>query len=358
MTCRWPLVSLLGWIAFGLLAGSGRAVELPPPAAPLPEKIEIAPGPFQPTWDSFKQYKCPDWFRDAKLGIWAVWGPESVPEQGDWYARRLYDPADAAYKYHVDALRPSVEVRLQGHHPALEGRALGPRPSDGALQEGRREILLHDRRAPRQFRLLELEVSAVELRQLGPKRDIAGEWQKAATSVRPAIRHDRAPGGKLVVLRSGQGGGQDGPAGRRALRRRRSRGLPTCTGPTTCVPRGTTTPRRRMPCSGSGSTASSDMIDRYHPDLLYSDSGFRTRTATAGSCWPITTTTTPGSTAAAWRRFTTASRIRKAMWVQDLERGVMDKICPVPWQTDTCVGGWYYDVEPCPGTTATSRPPR
>jgi len=34
----------------------------------------------------------------------------------------------------------------------------------------------------------------------------------------------------------------------------------------------------------------------------------------------------------------------QGMWVQDLERGVMDKICPTPWQTDTCVGGWYYDV--------------
>ena len=101
MTCRLPFLSLVVFLAFGLSAGSGRAAELPPAAAPLPEKIEIAPGPFQPAWASFKQYKCPDWFRDAKLGIWAVWGPESVPEQGDWYAHRLYDPADPAYKYHI-----------------------------------------------------------------------------------------------------------------------------------------------------------------------------------------------------------------------------------------------------------------
>ena len=44
--------------------------------------MEIAAGPFQPEWDSLRQYKCPDWFRDAKLGIWAVWGPESVPRAG------------------------------------------------------------------------------------------------------------------------------------------------------------------------------------------------------------------------------------------------------------------------------------
>src|ERR1039458_5950013 len=45
----------------------------------------IAPGPFEPTWDSLKQYQAPDWFRDAKFGIWAHWTAQCVPEQGDWY---------------------------------------------------------------------------------------------------------------------------------------------------------------------------------------------------------------------------------------------------------------------------------
>jgi hypothetical protein len=48
----------MGWLAtfYGVL---GSAEELPPPAQPLPEKMEIAPGPFQPTWKSLKQWKCP-----------------------------------------------------------------------------------------------------------------------------------------------------------------------------------------------------------------------------------------------------------------------------------------------------------
>ena len=53
-------------------------------------------GPFTSDWASLKQYRCPEWFRDAKLGIWAVWGPESVPEQGDWYARNMYREGRAA----------------------------------------------------------------------------------------------------------------------------------------------------------------------------------------------------------------------------------------------------------------------
>jgi alpha-L-fucosidase len=50
---------------------------------------EIAKGPFQPDWQSLKQYKAPDWYRDAKFGIWAHWGPQCQPEAGDWYARGM-----------------------------------------------------------------------------------------------------------------------------------------------------------------------------------------------------------------------------------------------------------------------------
>ena len=43
-------------------------------AEPLPAKRTLAPGPFQPTWESLTaNYQCPEWFRDAKLGIWAHW---------------------------------------------------------------------------------------------------------------------------------------------------------------------------------------------------------------------------------------------------------------------------------------------
>jgi hypothetical protein len=100
---RRQLLSIaLIWTFCVLAAARDQAAEWPPPAQPLPEKMEVAPGPFKPTWESLKQYKYPDWFRDAKLGIWAVWGAEAVPQQGDWYARRLYEPNDSAYKHHVE----------------------------------------------------------------------------------------------------------------------------------------------------------------------------------------------------------------------------------------------------------------
>src|SRR5271170_966247 len=71
-------------------------------AAQAPSGIHIAPGPFQPTWESLKSgYKAPEWFRDAKFGIWNHWTAQCVPEQGDWYARRMYLQGDKQYEHHL-----------------------------------------------------------------------------------------------------------------------------------------------------------------------------------------------------------------------------------------------------------------
>ena len=70
-------------------------------AQPAPG-IPIAPGPFKPTWESLRNgYKTPEWFRDAKFGIWNHWTAQCVPEQGDWYARRMYLQGDKDYDHHL-----------------------------------------------------------------------------------------------------------------------------------------------------------------------------------------------------------------------------------------------------------------
>ena len=61
-----------------------------------------AAGPFQPTWDSLANYQTPEWFRDAKFGIWAHWGPQCQPGHGDWYARNMYMEGSGDYKYQCD----------------------------------------------------------------------------------------------------------------------------------------------------------------------------------------------------------------------------------------------------------------
>ena len=54
-----------------------------------------------PTGSRSRRIGSPDWFRDAKFGIWAHWSPQCVPEQGDWYALGMYSEGSAQYNYHV-----------------------------------------------------------------------------------------------------------------------------------------------------------------------------------------------------------------------------------------------------------------
>ena len=77
-----------------LLIGSIKAEEAKP-------NLPIADGHFKPDMDSLKQYQCPDWFRDAKFGIWAHWGPQAVPMDGDWYARGMYEQGGRQYQHHL-----------------------------------------------------------------------------------------------------------------------------------------------------------------------------------------------------------------------------------------------------------------
>jgi len=89
---------------FCLLAGSGLGQT--PPAKP-----------FTPDWESLKKYQCPEWFRDAKFGIWAHWGPQSVPMDGDWYARHLYTQGHRPYQHHLQTYGNPSEPGFKDNIP-------------------------------------------------------------------------------------------------------------------------------------------------------------------------------------------------------------------------------------------------
>ena len=94
-----------------LAAASGEAAQRqsarpesdsPAPKPTASRQLAIASGPFHPTADSLKTYQAPDWFRNAKFGIWAHWGPQAVPRSGDWYARWMYVPGHPHYAHHLE----------------------------------------------------------------------------------------------------------------------------------------------------------------------------------------------------------------------------------------------------------------
>src|ERR1035438_4929754 len=92
---RRTAVGLLGALPFATRERAFGTPQLQQPA------IQIAPGPFEATRQSLMEYEVPDWYRDAKFGIWAHWGPQSAPEMGDWYARQMYMQGHRQYNYHV-----------------------------------------------------------------------------------------------------------------------------------------------------------------------------------------------------------------------------------------------------------------
>ena len=54
------------------------------------EDVPVQTGQYEPTWENLSAWECPQWFRDAKFGVWAHWDPQCEAEDGDWYARSMY----------------------------------------------------------------------------------------------------------------------------------------------------------------------------------------------------------------------------------------------------------------------------
>ena len=74
-----------------------------------------ARGPFRPTWDSLVTYKVPEWYQDAKFGIFIHWGVYSVPAfDSEWYPRNMYIAAQPAFKHHVDMATDDIDHRRDG----------------------------------------------------------------------------------------------------------------------------------------------------------------------------------------------------------------------------------------------------
>ena len=104
---------------------------------------------FVGTRHSLQGYRIPEWFRDAKFGIWAHWGPQSAIEDGDWYARNMYIQGSEQYQHHVEHYGHPSKVGYKDLVDIWKAAKLGPRPFDEPLQAGRRKVLRQHGRASR-----------------------------------------------------------------------------------------------------------------------------------------------------------------------------------------------------------------
>ncbi len=333
-----------GWSKREFMAGSlgAAAVGGESPAAALP----IAPGRFRPTVESLLGYQAPDWFRDAKFGIWAHWGPQAVPRQGDWYARFMYCPGHPHYAHHVKTYGHPSEFGYKDIIPLwtadkFDPEALMTRYAAAGARYFVSMGVHHDN-----FDLWRSKHHRWNAAAMGPKRDIVGAWCDAAR--RRGLRFGVSehlgasynwwyPSHLYDQFWPKLGVRYDGADPRYADLYHDNRDEPFLGPPDTWY-------TKNPAYHAHWYKRIRDLVDSYQPDLLYSDGGlpfgevgrslvahlYNSSIARSGRLEAVYASKSLGS-----------GEFHREWGVQDVERGVLKGIDPLPWQTDTSNGDWF-----------------
>ena len=326
-------------------------------------------GPFQPSWDSLKQYQCPDWFRDAKFGIWAHWTAQCVPEQGDWYARQMYQEGNHDYEYQVAHYGHPSQVGFKDIDHLWHAEHWDPEHLMGLYKAAGAKYVVALAQHHDNFDCFDSKYQPWNSVKIGPKKDIVGAWAKAArkAGLRFGVTSHGSHAWSWYEVAQGAdtkgplaGVPYDGHLTKADGKGKWWEGLdPQDLYAQNHAPgkgglvwdwnadRGSSVPDRAYCEKFYNRTV--DLLDKYHPDLLYFDD----------SVLPLYGVSDVGLRIAAYHYNSSIKHHRgrleavlngkglnedqqKAM-VHDFERGRSDKIVPHPWQTDTCIGDWHYN---------------
>jgi alpha-L-fucosidase len=326
-----------------LLAGIAVLV-LAAPGAPSAEeagKYEIAPGPFKGDMESLKQYRCPDWFRDAKFGIWAHWGPQAVPMDGDWYARGMYEPGNKHNKYHLAHYGHPSEFGYKDIIPLWKAEKWDPDRLMALYKKAGAKYFVSMGSHHDNFFLWDSKLHKWNAVNMGPKRDVVGDWRKAAQKEGLRFGVSEHLGASFTWFQSSHRADKDGPkAG---------------------VPYDGADPKYQdlyhFPAEpGDKGWYSNnpkwhrqwfdrikELVDGYHPDLLYTDGGVPFGNEAGLSLIAHLYNADAARHGGQPQVIYTCKQKSEGRWIEDLERGVMPRINPDPWQTDTSIGDWYYN---------------
>jgi len=344
---------------------SAPPVILPPAPAAIaaPDGFGIAPGPFQPNWESLASgYQVPEWFRDAKFGIWAHWGPQCQPEMGDWYAKNMYKFNGPIYNFHVQKYGHPSKFGFKDVINLWKAEDWDPAHLISLYKRAGAKYFATMAHHHDNFDNFNSKYQPWNSTVIGPKKDIVGGWTKAArdAGLRVSITShgDRA----WSWYQEAQGADPTGPlAGVHydgLMSKDQGAGLWwEGLDPQDLYAQYHQVGRYDWPQNGSPPLAKPfiekyfhrivDLIDKYHPDLLYFDD----------TILPIYPVSDAGLRIAAYLYNTNIQRHgkleavitskdlhaeqRKAL-VLDVERGVTAGLEAIPWQTDTCIGSWHY----------------
>lgn len=348
-------------------------------SAQTPGKREIASGPFDPTWESFIQnYHCPEWFRDAKFGIWAHWSAQCVPEDGDWYARHMYVQGWDQYKFHVEHYGHPSEFGFMELDNLWKADKWEPENLMALYKKAGAKYFMALANHHDNFDAYNSKYHAWNSVNIGPKKDIVGTWAKVARENDLYFGVSNHSAHAWHWLQTAYGYDAEGPkAGVRydafTLKKEDGKGKwwegldpqDLYTGPNMVVPDGIKTAKEMVdwheandrqwteepPSNNPAFTENwflrtQDLIDQYKPDMLYFDD-FGVPQGQAGfdviaHYYNASEQWHQGKQAAV----VTVKQLKPGQSkgvVEDYERGFCEEIKPEPWQTCTCIGDWHYN---------------
>ncbi|MFZ1087297.1 MAG: alpha-L-fucosidase [Terracidiphilus sp.] len=314
-------------------------------------KAQLAQGdPFLGTRSSLQGYRIPEWFRDAKFGIWSHWGPQSAIEEGDWYARNMYIQESNQYRYHAETYGHPTKVGYKDLVNNWKAAKWEPDQLMGLYKKAGAKYFVsmgvhHDN-----FDLWDSKFTRWNAAKMGPKRDVVGAWEKAARSqgLRFGVSEHLWISYKWFAV--SHGADKTGPLA----------GVPydgvdsqyaDLYHDADCARYSDS--QTEFGWNDDGIPESwkkhyldrmTDLINKYQPDLLYSDGHLPFEEyglKMVAHLYNVSAQLHGGVTEAVYNS-KEARDCEIGTCLLDHERGVTDGIAKNPWQTDTCIGQWHY----------------
>jgi alpha-L-fucosidase len=325
-------------------------------------------GPYQANWDSLLNYDAPEWYRDAKFGIWAHWSPQCVPEAGDWYARSMYEEGSADNGFHnAHYGHPSQfgykDLTAQWTLLNWEPEAMIERYKNAGARLFIALANHHDG-----FDAWDSKHQPWNAKTHGPHRDVVGEWAAAAR------RHGLRFGISVHQARNwwwfqtSHGADKNGtlagvPYDGRLIRANGKQQWWDGLDPRMLY--GVKHPKNALPDASYVKhfyDRTRDLIDQHDPDLLYFDNGLLPLGwggMNVGAYFYNHNLKTRGKMEAVCNVKDVPDKLTKSV-VSDYERGLTNEIMPYAWQSETCLGDWHYrrSLYETPGEYGGYLPPR
>ncbi len=142
------------------------------------QKIEevIAKGPYRADWNSLSAYRVPEWYKNAKFGIFIHWGIYSVPAFGnEWYSRNMYIQGSSEFEHHRKTYGEQKDFGYKDFIPMFRAEKFDPKEWAELFKKAGAKYVVPVAEHHDGFQMYDSEISKWNAANMGPKRNVLGE---------------------------------------------------------------------------------------------------------------------------------------------------------------------------------------